>query len=275
MSATPATSLVGCAKKYARAKFHFDDLQRQRVKFIKEMNPYRAGMDEIVEIDANTAEFVYHLTDDVIKPPGDEWGPIIGDIGHNLMSCLDHLAMQLSILNGGDPDRAATEFPIFAEDNSKTQSQISNDICTLAVDDQRRIRDLQPYVRGNLANEHPLWLLRQLNIIDKHRRPLLSTTGMYDLETLVVHEVQGLQVVSHTISDGTKAGDEVLRLLVKRTGSDEPKINVGTVVHIEFGPGTLALEGRSIITVLHDAATFIHDKVFPEFAHRVGPLPPI
>src|SRR3989442_9307344 len=170
------------------------------------MNPYGSMSD----IDAKTGEYVIRLTKDVVQPPIDEWSPIIGDAAHNLMSALDHLVCQLSTINGRNAECDGTMFPIWDRDTPEIQSQITRRIKSLYKDDQRIIRDLQPYSRGSLdlAQADPLWLLFRMDVIDKHRRMHLVSSALYDPVPFVAPRYTITDLVR---SEGTKAGDEILR----------------------------------------------------------------
>lgn len=271
MSAALATDLSGCAAKLRRALFHMQDLDQRALRFIYEVNPYLS----VVDFDADTGENVIRLQKDVDQPPIDEWSPIVGDVAHNLMSALDHLVCQLHIRNGENPECWGTQFPIFDIDNARSQEKIRGYIGTLADDDQRIIRELQPYQRGNrdLARADPLWLLRTMNVIDKHRRMHLVSSGILRDAPLFV---AGYTVTDLTVSEGTKAGDEILRFrAVQHPDATEQDTNAQVLVVISFGPSSGALAGRSVRSELPAIFLYIRDHIFPKFEHRVGRLPPV
>lgn len=254
-----------------RALFHSQDFDDRALKFILEVNPYGS----VADIDAKTGEHVIRLIKDVVQPPVDEWSPIIGDAAHNLMSALDHLVCQLSILEDGDPECAKTAFPIFDRDTPAIQEQIKRRIESLIDDDQRIIRELQPYCRGSvdLAQADPLWLLYRMNVIDKHRRMHLVSTALYDAVPLIA---PGYTVTDLVVSEGTKAGDEILRFrATEDPNATEQNSDAKVIVSIRFGPGSGPLTGRSARSEFPLIWTYVRDHVFPKFEHRVGPLPPV
>src|SRR5947208_696808 len=105
MTASFVADLSGCAAKMRRALVHFQDFDERALRFIVEGNPYAS----VADVDPQTGEHLVRLTKDVDQPPIDEWSPIIGDAAHNLMSALDHLVCQLSIVNGSDSECDKTE----------------------------------------------------------------------------------------------------------------------------------------------------------------------
>lgn len=101
----------------------------------------------------------------------------LGDFVHNCRSTLDHLVWQLALAGGiGKPD-TRSQFPIFLEDDAFTRAAVIgsekrkpylHDIPPDAVEMIRRVQPFDPSFKGD-RNLHPLWLLHQLDIVDKHR----------------------------------------------------------------------------------------------------------
>lgn len=127
----------------------------------------------IGEIEAKSGDKVYRA--DMKWQPPREWGLLLGDFVHNIRSALDHMVWDLVVLNpdSADPD-TKTEFPIYRD---PTQYVLPHEaprklrgILPKALD---LIEEAQPYHGAN-ASRHPLWMLRQLDIADKHRTLLLT-----------------------------------------------------------------------------------------------------
>jgi hypothetical protein len=109
------------------------------------------------------------------------WGAIVGDALHNMRSALDHLALQLVILDGGNPSEY-TQFPIY---DSPTNDKGNPRFVTI----QPRIQDariraalekVQPYQYATPA-ETELSVISALNNYDKHRL-LLTVAGVLDVD---------------------------------------------------------------------------------------------
>jgi hypothetical protein len=104
----------------------------------------------------------------------------IGNVLFNLRSALDHLACQLVIANGGVPEFVTpplTAFPVWAE--RLTQNGGIKDLRIAGgVSPQvlAKVEGLQPYNRPDDPTLDPLWILTELNNIDKHR--LLLVVGL-------------------------------------------------------------------------------------------------
>jgi hypothetical protein len=96
---------------------------------------------------------------------------IVGDVVFNARCALDHLAMALAVANTPnmtDGQVIGSEFPIFGQ-QAMSAKQESRKIGCVALAAQDAIKSLQPYHRGNAYGDHPLWLLHEINNIDKHR----------------------------------------------------------------------------------------------------------
>lgn len=107
---------------------------------------------------------------------------IIGDAVHNLRSALDHLACALAELENptaSETGHFGVEFPIYiteGEFNRRGAAKIKK-LATAAHDE---IKSLQPYHAGDDARLQRLWVLHQLDIIDKHRQ-ISIMGGRYSL----------------------------------------------------------------------------------------------
>jgi hypothetical protein len=128
----------------------------------------------------------------IAEPPPAKFALIAGDAVHALRASLDHLALELAVVNHRPnpvPSVAekASEFPIFP---SKVGDDLGSDIFHRVKkktgepapgsglyklqgahpDAIKAIEGIQPYHRGTADTEDPLWLIHELDRIDKHRR---------------------------------------------------------------------------------------------------------
>jgi hypothetical protein len=146
----------------------------------------------------------------------------------------------------------------------------------LLEDDQQIICELQPHNRGSLdlAHADPLWLHHRMNVLDKHRRMHLVSTALYDAVPFIA---PGYTIADLVVTEGTKAGDEILRFRATKTDpkATEPDSNPNVNAVIKFGPGSGDLTGRSVRSELPNTWTNVRDQVFPRFQDRVGPLRPV
>jgi hypothetical protein len=130
------------------------------------------------------AEHIYWVHNPPAPDP--QWSVIVGDCLHNLRSALDYLAYQLVLVSGNKPNES-TQFPIRKSSygarrgrfrrwlGGKSQpAEISGGV---RDDILKVVQAIQPYNRGNRIGEQ-LWMLHQLDVIDKHRQLLLTTVAV-------------------------------------------------------------------------------------------------
>ena len=155
--------------KLTRAGEHLDALEAAIGEFL-DSEPFRGRPG----VDTETEESVIRIQI-VREPPVVEWGVAIGDVLHNLRSCLDHLAWHL----GGNPppNEDTSEFPIFL-DRAKYRRRGIERVVGAPPESQAIIEDLQPFQRGDEAHLDPLWSLYDLSRFDKHRLLHLSVAGL-------------------------------------------------------------------------------------------------
>jgi hypothetical protein len=160
-----ASSYYLVRAKLTRAREHRDALEAAIGEFL-DSEPYRPRPGA----DTETEESVIRVQI-VREPPVVEWGIAIGDVLHDLRSCLDHLAWHL----GGNPppNDDTSEFPIFL-DRGKYRRRGIERIVGAPPEAQAVIEDLQPFQRGEEAHLDRLWSLYELSNFDKHRLLHLS-----------------------------------------------------------------------------------------------------
>lgn len=157
----------GVRAKLARADANIEELRGQVEPIVTAVNSSIA-----CEQQANRATLLYRVATVPAVPL--EVSAIMGDVLHNARSALDHLAWQLVLFDGGTPDRH-TAFPIHdSPTNDKgnpRQINLNPPISNPAL--LKALRDVQPFhdhqLYGHDAADHPLWTLRKLNDVDKHR----------------------------------------------------------------------------------------------------------
>lgn len=190
---------------------------------------------------------------------------IIGDCIHNLRSCLDHLAWQL-VLAGGSIPTTRTAFPIF-KDAGDYEREVRNGRTAHRVPERALalIETLQPYHRRDDPTIHPLWVLRELSNIDKHRSLHLTAFYLIDSRLRLIdrHGTTRVDVGNlPPLYDGAPIA--ILQ------GRLDPKMKVNfsgtTLVAFEEiatpgGPGGL----RPAILIIEDLLKFVRNNVIPQF----------
>jgi hypothetical protein len=161
--------LYGIRQKIRRAEEHIRALQQREVEF-SQANPPSIRL----EYD-DRLQGMKLLVQKICTPPN-IISILIGEVLYQLRSSLDHLIWQLIEANGNTPtDRS--EFPIFKD--SKKFKAGGAKIRGVSRTAASIIEVLQPFHSGKGVDD-PLWILHNLNNIDKHR-VLLVTVGGFGL----------------------------------------------------------------------------------------------
>jgi len=150
--------LDGVRAKIKRAKQHFDQLCADS-----------AGIEDIAyslraEKDFESRVIRYFAIANDVRVPLLNFALLAGECAYQLRSALDHAVFQLR----KQPTDTKTQFPIFkTADGYKSRAPAMIQGVSISAD--AIIESLQPYHRGGAADEHPLWMLSDINNTDKHR----------------------------------------------------------------------------------------------------------
>ena len=160
--------------KVSWAEHHLQTLDAEIRQFL-DSQPYEV----IEEVDMNARDPFEHPAIDHTfrvrvkreRPP--IWEAIIGDCLHNLRCSLDHLAWTLAGSSSGD---STTQFPIF-DDLGKYERYAGRQTALIPDEPLAIIKELQPYEASrDDPRANALWMLHDLERIDKHRQLLILNT---------------------------------------------------------------------------------------------------
>jgi hypothetical protein len=202
------------------------------------------------ETDCEGSEHRYtlHLPED-----SNRFALIGSDFLHNVRAGLDNLAFRLAELNMArvgktvpDDDASGIKFPIcFNED--EWNARWRTNLARTSGDAKKLIKSFQPYKRSNPADADPLWIIRELQNIDKHR---YMVRLKFDVDGLRWNEVPGCEVKFtpgevFTNPSGPKSGMELGTFSVSPPSLEvdlEP--DPAPAVAIDQGPG----EGMNLLS---------------------------
>lgn len=163
--------LAGVHAKLARAHEHMEALDDRWRAFV-ETQPY-AGLHQH---DFSLLEWDSYFVVERDIPV--ELSAIVGDVLHNLRSCLEHLVSCMVIHNGGTVGRHHA-FPIYGDEpdfvrrvvNRRRENDRLGPLDGIPRDsgEWALIKRSQPYHLGDNWREHPLAILNEMSNIDKHR----------------------------------------------------------------------------------------------------------
>lgn len=136
----------------------------------------------------------------ITEPPPLDFSLILGDAAHALRSALDHLALELAVSHHRPSSlppaiEKASEFPIlpykvgnelggnaFHRVEKKTGKPARGSglhkLQGVHPSALEAIEGIQPYHRGTAYAEDPLWVIHELDRIDKHRRLNLTACAV-------------------------------------------------------------------------------------------------
>jgi hypothetical protein len=150
------------------------------------------------------------------QPPLEAWGLLVGDTLMNLRATLDYLVYAISYSrNPGEfEDDRSTEFTI-ADSGQSFARRAPRELRGLPTDASALIEGLQPYHRSSVE-EDPLWLLREMSNIDKHRSLHLCTWVAHEVRQDITALAPGVRLHSHTLrkSGPIQSGDTLVELEV-------------------------------------------------------------
>ena len=159
-----ASKLAQIQVKIQRGREHLEELRKEIGTFYA-TKPY-----EVTPKRNPSRGLIYYVSK--VDPVPTHLATIAGDVIQNLRSALDHLSWQLFLVGGGTANARNIYFPI-AKDALSSASKL-NELRRMGVRANAIavFDSIQPFKSGN---DEKLWVLHNLNIIDKHR--LLVTVG--------------------------------------------------------------------------------------------------
>jgi hypothetical protein len=250
----------GVDAKIQRAKRHLAVIKR-------EVRAYQASHPEFVDakLDQNLPGYVLNAN---TRPPNIGLSVKVGDFLFNLRSALDHLARGLVLTEGNTPadtGGSRTSFPILEKKPKKLDIAGGVDPTALNV-----VEKLQPYHQpagGYWASE--LWILNELNNIDKHRNLHFPTATWFSPTAgVVITESQPPFRHWMLVSIGRiDSGDKLGRIVVQ-SPTPHPKVEmrgkyIVNVLMPTFGPNPSA--GLPLVDGMQALLEFVRIKVVPSF----------
>jgi hypothetical protein len=217
------------------------------------------------------------------------WAVLIGEILHDFRSLLDHLAWQLASFKGKPPDYTA--FPVFLEQDDFTSRSGRSGIKIMdGIGTRGRafITRHQPYKRRHklwldtsddaTAESHPLWLLHELNRVEKHRLLQVSALSIEIGTIRIIEESTGQTLKSLVIFQGQ--GMDPDTELGSWTLPGQPKVKVEGhatpgITFMQTDPE--AAQGRNVGRTFYEIGRYVAE-VFNEAEQRFPllkrPIPP-
>lgn len=265
--------LEDCRLRLEGADAHLQSIKDQISAFLS-VEPYRC----IAEFDREHSEYVFKIQ--IVGDIPRRLSNTVGDFFHNLRSALDHLVFALSILpDGTDPPRG-TEFPIFSSResfyrlNKRNEPEYGSGLYKIrgVRDSAHRalIEGVQPHHRGSESKRHPLWVIHDFSIVDKHRKPHLALAFL-DGDGFDIFRVRDMSIYidywrtpAGVFHDGTEIGKMKVEI---RGPNPELHVNPRISYGISFDP-----KGPGCGDPVIDLCTSLVDFVRTEIVLKMEPL---
>jgi hypothetical protein len=184
--------------KLARAEEHRKVLERE-IQAFSESDPVRLRSKHNLESTQEAIQFSYYVAE-IIKPPP-HWSLVAGDSIQNLRAALEHAIWAIVIKEKGEPFAEANarriDFPIVDAASRFPEAHLVK--IGLPPYARSVIEQAQPYARHkDTPRDDPLWLIRALSNVDKHR--LLHVVAMIPehAEVLTQPALPGLDLTWET-----------------------------------------------------------------------------
>jgi hypothetical protein len=193
----------------------------------------------------------------------------VGDCIHNARSALDHLVFQLAILNGaGSSAASTTSFPVCLSAGAlkKTvQHRIAPFISSAAL---AEIEKRQPYALGNAGRDDVLYVLAQLDNIDKHRLLIVTASKFRPVAfcvTLPNGDRFGHEITHEKAREwkATRDGAEIIRFDLSEVITEPGGVNVKlhTVAAVQIERTGLICDGYVVQHILSDCIQHVTNIV--------------
>lgn len=162
--------LDGADAKLARAFEHLEALDLKIAAFF-DGHSYGIGS----KYDPDASEIVLYATEPT-GVPFLSWGVLIGDCVQNLRASLDYIVWQMALRHlkrePTEKEARSIQFPIQSTGHGFKSAAVRQFVSDV---DFGRIKEMQPYKRGDRAPFHLLAVLRELSNTDKHRVVLIAS----------------------------------------------------------------------------------------------------
>lgn len=266
--------------KIERAKRHIQELAAE-VSAFNSRSPYAV----VKNLDSQTGDIVFKLK--IIEGIPRTWGPIIGDVIHNIRSSLDLLFC--AVVRKCDPTRQSYKHVHFVvrETKEKFEADLPANIKGASPDAIKLIHDLKPYKAGN----DPLWRLHGLDILDKHQA-IIPVWSRYEAFNMGHAMSARMTELWNSASDGRPKranfpvldfwlrpadrsplydGSELLRIMPAAQSNHDDKHQFR--IEIAFGQSEI-VDGEPIVPALTQLADYVAG-VFEPFETAILRCPPL
>lgn len=255
-------SSVGPERKLARAYDHFKTLKRVTEGLEDDLS----HEGRIQKRDADTGRYLWRVRPDRERLA--EVSLLFGDFIHNLRATLDHIVWELTPPEQRER-RPLPEFPIYLNPGPGGDGFHKTGILkiwSIPQDAKVVIEAMQPYnaPAGQKERSSPLWWIRELDNIDKHRA-VIASAWMLSGGSVFIRDDEMLSViVSLKVHRGRMNDSGVIAELDTSGGSSPEDVELNPTLEIYLTESGLPEAG--LVATAHDLYYLVKNKVLPQFA---------
>lgn len=237
---TRRPEFASCWTKIDRAREHRKEFDKTAKEWL-DTKPYKLR----TEFYTQTDEYIVWL-DRVPRVPLPLFA-IVGDVVHNLRSALDYLIYRAACLDSGkDPPPRWKDlaFPIVSSDTDFDTGR-RPPLGKLNPDFRADIKKLQPFcTHPDDFRQSRLWVLNQLDIVDKHRE--------FPLGLVIPTELRidpSADIAAHGGPDPGPLEDGA-QVLAYRSDDANVNVNIEPSFAVAFGKSDIFPEGAEVMQIL-------------------------
>lgn len=253
-----ADDLSGALARVARAEEHLGTLDESIEGWLQQKAASLSG-----DKNPERTEYRFHVDFDPM-PDVIRWALLIGDCVHNLRSALDHAVYASS----GPTPPGGCEFPVFLHrryfdlpENDRRGHLykirgVKNDVVRALIE------RTQPWKNEERPEDHPLWVIHQLDIQDKHRllTPVASVPRAMDVDVHIEYFQAGTHPPSALSAPEWVPFEDHAEVLTLETG--EPAKRVEMKGAFQFGISIpINDKGWPVIRTLREACRYTRGMV--------------
>jgi hypothetical protein len=131
---------------------------------------------------------------------------LTGEIIQHLRSALDHLVTQLAEVGPGGGDPAKLEFPICLNEKQFKNASEYGKLRGIPGDAFKIVESWQPYRTSDPAEHSTLWVLHDLNRIDKHRLLLVVVAAVMMADQIAINTTKHVGIDVDQLPPPTPVG---------------------------------------------------------------------
>jgi hypothetical protein len=190
---------------------------------------------------------------------------IIGECLHDLRSALEYIVRELVLINNRTPSNF-NQFPICLTHPGFDLNLRKDRLCGVSLRAKAVIERLQPYRSlefREFPQFHPLWILSELNNIDKHRKLALSNVWGAGSEVQFMDHAGNVVATIRTTNVTPSGAETLIRAPDHIVNPDEMDVQFKSMFHVLFDDTPVA--GQEVNVVMVTLVRFVKERVVPSF----------